>query len=185
MPPITRRRLVAGGAVAAGSVLGLGYAVRDRAELAVLGSLRGCPGPGDAELPGTELEYEALAVEGQRVIEDEQAAGIELLDSSGDAELLSLDGGDRREFVEETDFERESVLAVQVSGSYHSEGVRFVGVERLKDGTLHSYSCVTRPSGHDDAYLYGWLVRVGTASHSGVARHTHGGGNTDTEVETG
>lgn len=184
MPSITRRRLVTGGAVAAGSVLGLGYAYRERVELAVLGSLRGCPGPSDAELPGTELEYEALAVEGRPVIEDEQAAGIALLESPDDAEILSLDEGDRREFVEETDFERESVLAVQVIGSYHSEGVHFVGVERLKDGTLCSYSCVTRPSGHDDAYLYGWLVRVGTASHSGAARHTHRG-NTDTEVDTG
>lgn len=184
MPSITRRRLVAGGAVAAGSVLGLGYAVRDRVELAVLGSLRGCPGPGDAELPGTELEYEALALEGQPVLEDEQAAGIALLESPDDAEALSLDEGDRRAFVEETDFGRSTLLAVQVIGSYHSEGVRFVGVERLKDGTLCSYSCVTRPSGHDDAYLYGWLVRVGTTSHAGAARHTHRG-NTDADVETG
>lgn len=185
MPSITRRRRVAGGAVAAGSVLGLGYAYRERVKLAVLGSLRGCPGSGDAELPGRELEYATLAIEGQPLIEDDYVPDIALLTSSDDAESLSLDGrAELRGFVEETDFGRQSVLAVQVIGSAQSEGVRSVGVERLKDGTLCFYSCVTRPSGHDDACPYGWLVRVGTASHSGVARHTHGG-NTDVDVEIG
>ncbi|MFC6904434.1 hypothetical protein [Halalkalicoccus tibetensis] len=186
MPSITRRRLVTGGAVAAGSILGLGYAYRERVELAVLGTIRGCPGPGDAELPGTELGYEVRAVEGEPLIGGEYAPDIALLTSSDDVESLSLDGrSEPREFVEGTDFEGSTLIAVQVIGSGQSEGVRFVGVERLKDGTLRSYSCVTRPSGHDDAYPYGWLVRADTASHSEVARHTHGGGNTDVDVEAG
>lgn len=180
MPSITRRRLVTGGAVAAGSALGIGYAYRDRVEIAVLGTIRGCPGPGDADLSGAELDFDARAVEGQPLIEGEQAAGIALVTSRDDAAVLSIDRREELyEFVEDTEFDHSSLLAVQVIGSAQSEGVRFVGVERLKDGTLHSYSCVTRPSGHDDAYLYGWLVRVDTTSHAGVARHSHGGGNTE------
>lgn len=148
MPSITRRRLVTGGAVAAGSALGIGYAYRDRVEIAVLGTIRGCPGPGDADLSGTELDFDARAVEGQPLIEGEQAAGIALVTSRDDAAVLSIDRREELyEFVEDTEFDHSSLLAVQVIGSAQSEGVRFVGVERLKDGTLHSYSCVTRPSG--------------------------------------
>lgn len=152
-------------------------------ELAVLGTLRGCPGPGDGELPGTELGYESRAVEGLNLVGEVQRSDLALITSREEASALSLEGVDDevRAFVEETAFDGSSLLAVQVIGSADSEGVRFVGVERLKDGTLHSYSCVTRPSRHDDAYLYGWLVRVETASHSGVARHSHGGGNTEIE----
>lgn len=179
MPSFTRRKIVGVGALVAGSIVG--YARRDQLEIAVLGSLRGCPGPGDGELVGTELGFDAHAVEGQSLIRDEPTSAIALLTSHDDTASLSPDGMDEetRAFVEDTDFDGSSVLAIQVIGSRQSNGVRFVGVERLEDGTLHSYSCVTRPSRHDDAYPYGWLVRVDTSSHSGVARHSHGGGNTE------
>lgn len=171
--PITRRKVV--GASALGGSL-LGYAYRDPLELGVLGALRGYPGPGDGELPGTELGFKARAVEGRSLVGEEYRLDIALITSRDEASALSLDRMDDeiRAFVDETGFDGSSLLAVQVIGSADSKGVRFVGVERLKDGTLHSYSCVTRPSRHDDAYLYGWLVRVDTGSHSGVARHSHG-----------
>ncbi|WP_331235756.1 hypothetical protein [Natronorarus salvus] len=168
----TRRRLLA--------TVGTGALAVTAGCTAALARVRGCPRPAES------LEYE------YRVEGDADTLG------SGYRPALALftnaeEASERRstelsnagnKFVVRTDFDEQCLLVAQVIGSGSSSGLHVTGVETIDDG-LRSYSCVTRPSRHDDAFLYTFLIRVDPGDDDQiVAEHVHRGGNSDHDLRT-
>ena len=76
-----------------------------------------------------------------------------------DEELLT---NEDREWIEETDFTENVILAIQVFSSSDSSDLKIYGVARtgINDETFHAYSCISRPGRTDDLEPYARLLRV-------------------------
>lgn len=162
--------------------------------IATIASLGGCVFLNSENYPdipdgASPIDYSVhRIVPGERILDRTAGSKIGAIVTESDSDIFTegwMNSSDR-DFINSTDFSSSIIIAVQLITSEESSGLNIVEVVAENDTTIHSYSEVSNPSGNDDAFPSGILMRVSTNELEKVQtlNHTHRGGNTDADLTT-